>query len=107
MEHVPRAAACRYSEAIERKFSLPFGYQATFHWHPAGLETRWSPDVPLIRRARERRKFFTAYQAARHSFLKEVAAVVGGGVLILDTSGLNLVGAEFVRRPTRHCGYWL
>jgi hypothetical protein len=40
--------------------------------------------VPLIRKARARRKFFEAYQAARRSFLEEVAAVIGGDALILD-----------------------
>jgi hypothetical protein len=83
MEHMPRAAARRNSEAIERKFSLPLGYRVTFCWQPGEhFQLRWSPDVPLIRNARARRKFFEAYQAARRSFLEEVAAVIGGDVLI-------------------------
>jgi hypothetical protein len=102
MKNTSQAAQSRNSEAIERKFSLPFGYQATFHWHAGELETRWYPEVPLIPRTRARRKFFAAYQVARRSFLEEVAAVIGGDVLILDTSGLNVVGAEVVRRPTWH-----
>jgi hypothetical protein len=103
MENISDVAARRNSETIERKFSLPFGYQATFHWCPSGLETRWSPDVPLIHKAHARRKFFAAYQVARRSFLEEVAAVIGGDVLILDISGLqNAVSAEVVRRPIRH-----
>ena len=88
--------------AVERKFSLPFGYEATFRWHRSGLTTLWSPSVPFVRKTRARRKFFAAYQVVRRSFLEEVAAVVGGNVLILDTTDLNVVSAEIVRRPTRH-----
>jgi hypothetical protein len=77
MEHMPRAAARRNSEATERKFSLPLGYRVTFCWQPGEhFQLRWCPDVPLIRKARARRKFFEAYQAARRSFLEEVAAVI-------------------------------
>jgi hypothetical protein len=98
---VPRAAARRNSEPIKRKFSLPFGYQVMFQSHPGGLcEARWSPDVPLIRKAPARRKFFEAYQSARRSFLEELAAVIGGRLAI---SGLeNHLDADFVRTPTRH-----
>jgi hypothetical protein len=101
MEHMLRAAARRNSEAIERKFSLPLGYRVTFCWQPGEhFQLRWFPDVPLIRKARARRKFFEAYQAARR--LEEVAAVIGGDVLIL-----NIPCAEGRRRgscpqTTRH-----
>jgi hypothetical protein len=85
MEMPSQEAQRRNSEAIERKFSLPLGYRVTFCWQPGEhFQLRWSPDVPLIRKARARRKFFEAYQAARRSFLEEVAAVIGGDVLILD-----------------------
>ena len=60
----------------------------------------------MIRRARARRKLFAAYQVARRSFFEEVAAVVGGGIMILDITGtqngISEVGAEFVPEPTRH-----
>ena len=106
MNHLQQAAACRSNPALERKFILPFGYEATFHWRLDGLETRWCPDLPFIRKPRARRKFFAAYQVARRSFLKEVAAVVGGAVLILDISdtqnSIRAVAAEFVREPTKH-----
>lgn len=104
MEYKPRPAARRNREAIERKFSLPFGYQAKFCWCSGELcGVRWFPNTPLIHKARAQRKFFAAYQVARRSFLEEVAAVIGGHILILDKSGLqNVVGAEVVRRPTRH-----
>jgi hypothetical protein len=104
MKNISHAAVRRNSEAIERKFSLPFGFQATFYWGPGELfGVRWSPDAPLIHKARACRKFFEAYQVARRSFLEEVAAVIGGDVSILDISGLqNAVSAEVVRRPIRH-----
>jgi hypothetical protein len=103
MEYMSGAGERRNSEAIVRKFGLPLGFQATFYWLPGELGVRWSPDMPFIAKARARRKLFEAYQVARRSFLEEVAAVIGGDLLILDTSGLhNLVGAEVVRRPTRH-----
>jgi hypothetical protein len=106
MKHLQQAVARHKASVLERKFSLPFGYQATFHWHPDGLETHWCPDVPLLRRARARRKFLAAYQVARLSFLEEVAAVIGGDVLILDISGtqnaVGAIGAQVVNKPTRH-----
>src|SRR4051794_21177465 len=106
MKHLQQTAARRQTSGLERKFSLPFGYEATFHWQPEGLKTRWCPDVPSIRKTRARRKFFAAYQVARRSFLEEVAAVIGGAVLILDTSvtenAIEAVAAEFVREPTQH-----
>jgi hypothetical protein len=106
MEHSQQAAACRSTQALERKFSLPFGYEATFCWRLDGLETRWCPDVPFIRKPRARRKFFAAYKVARRSFLEEVAAVVGGAVLILDISdtqdAISVVDADHVHEPTRH-----
>jgi hypothetical protein len=101
MEHMPRAAARRNSEATERKFSLPLGYRVTFCWQPGEhFQLRWCPDVPLIRKARAWRKFFEAYQAARRSFLEEVAAVIGGDVSILDIRAQKRRRAETV--PSRH-----
>jgi hypothetical protein len=43
MENIFDVAEGRNSEAIERKFSLPFGFQATFYWGPGELfGVRWS-----------------------------------------------------------------
>jgi hypothetical protein len=67
-----------------------------------GLRGSLFPNTPLIHKARTQRKFVAAY-FARRSFLEEVAAVIGGHILVLDESGLqNVVGAEVVRRPTPH-----
>jgi hypothetical protein len=44
-----------------------------------------------------------AYQAAsRREFFQEVAAVVGGGVLILDTDLKTICGHEIIVQPTQH-----
>jgi hypothetical protein len=106
MKLLQHAVAYRTTPALERNFSLPFGHDATFHWQPDGLKTHWCPDVPSIRKPRARRKFFTAYQVARRSFLEEVAAVIGGRILILDISNtensIRAVAAEFIREPTKH-----
>jgi hypothetical protein len=45
-------------------------------------------------------QFFEAYQAARRSFLEEVAAVIGGDVSILDIRAQKRRRAETV--PSRH-----
>jgi hypothetical protein len=52
--------------------------------------------------SRPQRKFRAAYQAARREFLEEVAAVVGGGVLILDTDLKKICGHEIIVPPTQH-----
>jgi hypothetical protein len=47
-------------------------------------------------------KFLAAYQAARREFFRDVAAVVGGGVLILDTDLKKQRGYEVIAPPTQH-----
>jgi hypothetical protein len=65
-------------------------------------EVSWSPDQPRIRKPRPQRKFLAAYQAARREFFEEVAAVFGGGVLILDTDLKKICGHEVIVPPTQH-----
>jgi hypothetical protein len=98
------ASAADGNSLIERAFDLPFGYRATFIWRsPLGpLEVCWSPDQPFIRRPRPRRKFLEAYQAARREFFKEVALVVGGIVLVVDTDLKTVSGHEVIVPPTQH-----
>jgi hypothetical protein len=89
---------------MQRVFYLPFGYRATFRWRPeAGFEVRWSPDRPFLHKPRAQRRFFAAYQAARRSFFEDVAAVVGGKVLVIDSPGFqNFDRTEVISAPTRH-----
>jgi hypothetical protein len=83
-----------------RTYQLPHGYTAEFFHSPGRLEVRWLPDVPHIREARHRRKFFEAYQAARRDFIKEVAVLIGGNILIVDTD--EQVTTEAIHAPARH-----
>ena len=41
MNHLQQAAGRHNRAVLERKFRLPFGYQATFHWRPDKLRTHW------------------------------------------------------------------
>ena len=103
MNDIASAADGRDS-LIERGFDLPFGYRATFIWRrPYGpLEVCWSPDQPCIRKPRPQRRFLGAYQAARREFLEDVAAVVGGSILVLGTDLKAICGHEVIVPPTRH-----
>jgi hypothetical protein len=47
----------------------------------------WEPNPPDIRSNRAWRKFRDAYNAARRSFMTDIATVVGGSVLIADIDG--------------------
>ena len=97
------SAADGRNSVIERSFDLPFGYRATFICRPdEPFEVCWSPDLPRIRKPRPQRKFLAAYQAARREFFEEVGAVVGGGVLIVDTDLKTVCGREVVVPPTQH-----
>jgi hypothetical protein len=89
------------SEAFERSYALPHGYSVTFSFaHGQPFEARWTPAPPQIRKAREQRKFFEAYRAARREFLEEIAAVNGGNVLVIDTDE-NLT-SEIILAPMTH-----
>ncbi|MEH2627064.1 hypothetical protein V1292_005119 [Bradyrhizobium sp. AZCC 1719] len=86
---------------LERAYSLPHGYSVTFCSNPGkSFEARWSPDVPQIRKARQRHKFLEAYRAVRREFLKEVAATMGSNVLVIDTD--EHMTSESILAPTKH-----
>jgi hypothetical protein len=85
---------------IKRSFDLPFGYRAEFEWRDGCVEVGWTPDLPHIKREKAQRKFQEAYEAARRSFFTEVAAVMGGPVLVADIG--NAEGAEVIRPPAKH-----
>jgi hypothetical protein len=89
---------------IERSFDLPFDYRATFIWRGPDepFEVRWSPDQPRIRKPRPRRRFLGAYCNARREFLEEIAVVVGGTILIVDTDLKTVCGHEVIVPPTQH-----
>jgi hypothetical protein len=87
--------------SLERTYSLPYGYRVTFccnHGNP--IEARWSPVVPHIRAQRQQRKFLDSYRAVRREFLQEIAATIGGNVLVVDTD--RHMTSETILAPTRH-----
>jgi hypothetical protein len=76
---------------IRRSYTLPLGYTAEFirsggrDGHDIRIE--WTPQIPVIRNPRIRRKFITAYQDARAAFLTDLAAVLGGSIATVDYDG--------------------
>jgi hypothetical protein len=67
---------------------LPHGFRVRFSWTAEkSLQVEWEPDVPRIQSARHRRKFFEAYATARREFMRIVATVIGGNVVIVDVPG--------------------
>lgn len=87
--------------SLEHAYSLPHGYSVRFSREPGQpFVSRWSPDVPLIRKASQRRKFLKAYWAARREFLTELAATIGGNVLVVDTD--PCMTCETILAPTKH-----
>jgi hypothetical protein len=68
-----------------------YGFTAIFSWEPAtGFHVAWEPGIPFHSR-RYWRKFHEAYAAARRRFMAQVAAELGGSVLILDADGCREV----------------
>ena len=85
--------------AITGTVALLLGYRATFQWsQAAGFKVLWEPDVPCIRSPRAQRKFRDAYNAARRSFMTDIATSLGGSVLIADIDG----PMETVRPAPKH-----
>jgi hypothetical protein len=103
MSDMVSAAADGRNSVIERAFDLPFGYRATFIWRGRDepIEVHWSPDLPRIQKQRPQRKFLTAYQAARREFFENVAAVVGGAILTLDTDLKTVCGHDVIVPSTQ------
>jgi len=83
---------------MQHTVRLPYGTRATFSYSEAGFNVEWEPAPPVIRNPRARRRFFEAYREARAAFLQDVAAVMGGNVLVVDTSGEMAV----IRQPVKH-----
>jgi hypothetical protein len=85
-------------DEIRHVADLPFGYRATFSWSKEnGLEVEWNQEIQ-IESLRAQRKFREAYNAARRSFVKDLATCLDGKVLIVDVDG----PMETVLPPSRH-----
>lgn len=70
-----------------RTSALPFGCTVTFRWSANSLSVEWEPTIPALRSQRARSQFLRAYQEARNDFLRDVATMLGGNVLVIDTNG--------------------
>lgn len=68
-----------------RTYRLPHGFRATFTTAGQyGFAVDWHPAVPRIESNRAARRFFAAYTRARADFLKDVATMLGGDVIVAD-----------------------
>ena len=84
---------------------LPHGFRVRFTWSAGGLQVEWEPDVPRIKSRRQWRKFFEAYIAARHEFLRTVATSLGINIGIVDVPDEVTGGKltfETVNPATKH-----
>ena len=73
----------------KRTVRPPHGYRATFVFRSqdTSLEVPWDPDVPSssrFRSNRAQRKLIGAYESARDDFLRDVATMLSGEVLVVD-----------------------
>jgi hypothetical protein len=72
-----------------RRFKLLHGVRVTFRFDgkpPLRLECEWDPEVPEFTSPRVARRFERAYLAARNEFMREVAQLIGGTILVADLS---------------------
>ena len=90
------------SDELIRIYTLPFGFKARFRWHDQRLGIEWSPHLPRIEKPRARRKFVAAYQDARRDFYTDIAATIGGNILIVDTDLKTIDGLEVIAAPVKH-----
>jgi hypothetical protein len=86
---------------LKRTYPLPFGFAATFAWNDGHLVVEWNPDEPRIRKPRAWRKFFGAYKAARRDFYTDLAAMIDGNILIVDTDLQKIDGMEVIAAPVK------
>lgn len=87
--------------SFSRRYSLPFGFTAMFSWRDAHLQIDWTPHFPRIIKRRAWKKFVAQYQAARRDFYTDVAAVIDGNILIVDTDLQTIDGMEVIAAPTK------
>jgi hypothetical protein len=86
----------------QRIARLPYGYTVTFGYGPdIGLRFEWEPDVPRIRSPRAQRRFFEAYTRERDAFMRDIATMIGGSVMVADVGG-PLGSVSVIRPGTRH-----
>ncbi|MER8570633.1 hypothetical protein NKH19_00740 [Mesorhizobium sp. M1338] len=72
---------------FRRRVTLPHGYEVEFAFGSSGLSRKWYPARPVFRSHRAGRRFLDAYRDARADFLRDVATMLGGTVVVADTEG--------------------
>ena len=61
-----------------------------------------TPAFPRIRKHRAWQKFVAAYKKALRDFYTDVAATIGGAVIIVDTDLKTVDGMELIPVPVKH-----
>lgn len=87
----------------KRTARLPHGYRVTFRFSGGeGFTTEWTPHEPRINNTRAFRRFFAAYKAERDAFMRDIATMIGGTVLVADLGAPDLSGITTIRPEAVH-----
>ncbi|RJT36220.1 hypothetical protein D3227_21210 [Mesorhizobium waimense] len=70
-----------------RRVALTHGYEVEFTAGASGLSRVWYPAPPVFRSRRAGRRFLEAYRAARNDFVRDMATMLGGTIVVCDTEG--------------------
>ena len=75
----------------KRTARLPHGYRVTFRFSPEAdsIMIKWEPHLPRIESRRAFRRFFDAYKSERDEFLRDIATMIGGAVVVADVGAPN------------------
>lgn len=87
----------------KRTVRLPHGYRVTFTFSPVdGFATEWAPHEPRINSSRAFRRFFAAYKNERDAFIRDLATMIGGTVLVADVGAPELSGVTAIKPEAVH-----
>jgi len=96
-------------EPLVRRYDLPFGYRVIFSEPKVvaaevGMwEVEWEPHFPKIETRRAQRRFLEAYKIVRNQFVEELSVLLGGSIVVVDTTDLETADAITVIEPgTKH-----
>ncbi|RWH76853.1 MAG: hypothetical protein EOQ86_19690 [Mesorhizobium sp.] len=80
-------SASMHFPPFRRRVTLTHGYEVEFAVGSFGLSRKWYPACPVFRSRRAGRRFLEAYRKARADFLRDLATMLGGPVVVADTEG--------------------
>jgi hypothetical protein len=97
----------KMGEKPTHTYSLPLGVTVGFSVVNDNVVVHWDPDVPwklTFRSERAQNKLMNAYKRARSDFLKTLATVVGGSVIVMDPRSENhdKIEMEAVHPAVKH-----